>query len=74
MTKEEKIAGAAEIVVAEFARRGNVISLPDAAAIASKLYGFWFDRVQLHNLKPGEIAQHFRSRYAGHPDKDLPEA
>lgn len=62
MTLEEKIAGAAEIIVTELARRGSHVPLSEAVQIAKTLYAFWHDRVQA-DIKPGEIARRFRTRY-----------
>jgi hypothetical protein len=64
MTVEEKIAGAAEILQTELARRGTAITLPEAVQMARVLYDFWSDRVRVRaNLAPGEVAQRFRERY-----------
>lgn len=63
MTDEEKIAGAAEIIVASAKTRGEHISLHDATVTAKKLYDFWRGSVHALNLKPGDIAQHHRERY-----------
>lgn len=67
MSPEEKIAGAAEIIVSEVIRRGSHISLSEATELAKTLYQFWSERVQLRHLKPGDVAQHLRDRYDGHP-------
>lgn len=73
MTDEEKIAGAAEIIVTEEARRGGFISLPEATHLAKLLYEFWTHKHDNLELKPGDIAKHFRERYQEVPE-DLGEA
>jgi hypothetical protein len=65
MTIEEKIAGAAEILQTELARRGTAVTLPEAVQMARVLYYFWSERWVLidNGMAPGEVAQRFRERY-----------
>lgn len=68
MTDQDKIEGAAEILMREMGRLGEIINERDALTIAHKLYDIWRERVQVPDLAPGEIAHRFRERYELAPD------
>lgn len=74
MTDAEKIAGAAELIQQSAAQRGEFISPFDATKLAKQLYELWTERVQVLNLKPGDIAQHFRERYNERDNPYTPDA
>jgi hypothetical protein len=63
MTDEEKIAGAAEIIRDRLGRQGTYVSIDQAAHLAKQLYGFWSERIQIHDLPAGEVAQRMWERY-----------
>jgi hypothetical protein len=68
MTDAEKIQIAADIIAGEMFKRGTPITLADCLALARRLHEIWTERRQVHDLKPGEIAQKFRERYEASPD------
>jgi hypothetical protein len=55
MTREEKIAGAAEIIRAEYIKQGHYITMPHAVALAQKLYALFTTGVRVLRVSQEEF-------------------